>query len=81
MMLILIILGLFMDWVKVLFTMNMQISFLSPPFDPAIFYLKSVAPAHISLKKIFSSVYPFIILQIIALSLLIAFPKIALFLL
>ncbi len=40
-------------WFGVLFCMNMQVSFLSPPFGPAAFYLKSVAPAHISLTDIF----------------------------
>ncbi len=101
MMMILLILGLFLDWVGValltmpifvpiiiklgydpvwfgvLFAMNMQVSFLSPPFGPAAFYLKSVAPPDISLGDIFSSLLPFIALQILALALLIAFPQIA----
>ena len=42
-------------WFGVLFCMNMQVSFLSPPFGPAAFYLKSVAPAHISLTDIFKA--------------------------
>ncbi|WP_026987462.1 TRAP transporter large permease [Fodinicurvata fenggangensis] len=102
MMLILAILGMFLDWVGialltipifapivvelgydpiwfgVLFAMNMQISFLSPPFGPAAFYLKSVAPPSISLGTIFVSLLPFIGLQIIALALVIIFPEIAL---
>ena len=40
-------------WFGVLFCMNRQVSFLSPPFGPAAFYLKSVAPPHISLTDIF----------------------------
>ncbi|WP_174714899.1 TRAP transporter large permease [Marinomonas hwangdonensis] len=104
MMAILIILGLFMDWIGIallampifvpiivslgyspiwfgiLFSMNMQISYLSPPFGPAAFYLKSVAPPHITLKEIFLSLWPFILLQICALGLVIAFPSIALWL-
>ena len=56
--------------------MNMQVSFLSPPFGPAAFYLKSVAPKDISLGEIFRSLLPFIGLQIVALALLIAFPGI-----
>ena len=101
MMVILLILGLFLDWVGValltmpifvpiivklgydpvwfgvLFAMNMQVSFLSPPFGPAAFYLKSVAPPDISLGDIFKSLLPFIGLQILALAFLIAFPGIA----
>ena len=102
MMAILLLLGLFLDWVGialltmpifvpiivglgydpiwfgVLFAMNMQVSFLSPPFGPAAFYLKSVAPPDISLADIFKALVPFICIQIFALGLLIAFPEIAL---
>lgn len=63
-------------WFGVLFCMNMQVSFLSPPFGPAAFYLKSVAPAEISLGEIFKSLLPFIGLQILALAMLIMFPGI-----
>jgi len=65
-------------WFGVLFCMNMQVSFLSPPFGPAAFYLKSVAPPEITLNHIFRSVLPFIVMQIIALTLLIIFPQLAL---
>lgn len=63
-------------WFGVLFCMNMQVSFLSPPFGPAAFYLKSVAPAHISLTDIFRGFLPFIMIQLIALSVLLAWPSI-----
>jgi len=63
-------------WFGVLFCMNMQVSFLSPPFGPAAFYLKSVAPPDISLGEIFKSLLPFIALQILGLAVLIAFPGI-----
>lgn len=63
-------------WFGVVFAMNMQVSFLSPPFGPAAFYLKSVAPADISLGTIFRSLMPFIGLQILAVAVLIAFPGI-----
>lgn len=63
-------------WFGVLFCMNMQVSFLSPPFGPAAFYLKSVAPAHISLTDIFRGFLPFIGLQIMALSVLLIWPSI-----
>ena len=63
-------------WFGVLFCMNMQVSFLSPPFGPAAFYLKSVAPAHISLTDIFKGFLPFIGVQLIALSVLLIWPNI-----
>jgi len=104
MMLILIALGMFLDWIGiamltmpifvpivtalgydpvwfgVVFCLNMQISFLSPPFGPAAFYLKSVAPPEVSLGDIYKSVWPFMILQAICLALVLAFPQIALWL-
>jgi TRAP-type mannitol/chloroaromatic compound transport system permease large subunit len=58
------------------FCMNMQVSFLSPPFGPAAFYLKSVAPPEISLTDIFRGFLPFIGLQLLALSMLLIFPNI-----
>ncbi|OBW91332.1 TRAP transporter large permease [Gallibacterium salpingitidis] len=103
MMLILLVLGLFLDWIGiamltmpifvpivqnlgydpiwfgVLFCVNMQVSFLSPPFGPAAFYLHSVAPKGIELVDIFKSVLPFIGIQIILLALLLTFPEIVLF--
>lgn len=67
-------------WFGVLFVMNIQIYFLSPPFGPACFWLKSVAPSYITLQEIFVSVLPFIALQIIGLGLVMALPEIALWL-
>jgi TRAP-type mannitol/chloroaromatic compound transport system permease large subunit len=63
-------------WFGVLFCMNMQVSFLSPPFGPAAFYLKSVAPPHISLTDIFKGFLPFICIQLLALSVLLFWPPI-----
>ncbi|HBT03128.1 TRAP transporter large permease subunit [Salipiger marinus] len=63
-------------WFGVVFCMNMQVSFLSPPFGPAAFYLKSVAPAHISLTDIFRGFLPFIGIQLLALLVLLAWPPI-----
>ena len=63
-------------WFGVLFCMNMQVSFLSPPFGPAAFYLKSVAPDHISLTDIFRGFLPFICLQLLALAVLLIWPGI-----
>ncbi|MBB3713395.1 tripartite ATP-independent transporter DctM subunit [Limimaricola variabilis] len=66
-------------WFGVVFCMNMQMSFLSPPFGPAAFYLKSVAPPDISLGDIFRSLLPFIGLQALAVAVLILFPAIAIY--
>ena len=63
-------------WFGVLFCMNMQVSFLSPPFGPAAFYLKSVAPPHISLTDIFRGFLPFICIQLLALSVMLIWPPI-----
>ena len=63
-------------WFGVLFCMNMQVSFLSLPFGPAAFYLKSVAPPHISLTDIFRGFLPFIGVQLLALTVLLIWPSI-----
>ena len=62
-------------WFGVLFCVNMQVSFLSPPFGPAAFYLKSVAPPHITLPDIFRGFMPFICIQIVVLALVLFFPE------
>lgn len=62
-------------WFGVLFCVNMQVSFLSPPFGPAAFYLKSVAPPQISLQDIFRGFLPFIGIQLIVLALVLFFPE------
>ncbi|WP_028795672.1 TRAP transporter large permease [Thalassobaculum salexigens] len=63
-------------WFGILFCVNMQVSFLSPPFGPAAFYLKSVAPAHISLTDIFRGFLPFICIQLMILALILLVPEI-----
>ncbi|MBX2879512.1 MAG: TRAP transporter large permease subunit [Granulosicoccus sp.] len=52
----------------------------SPPFGPAAFYLKGVAPPSISLQDIYRALWPFMLLQVLALAIVIAFPEIALWL-
>jgi tripartite ATP-independent transporter DctM subunit len=77
-----VLVGLGFDpiWIGVLFCMNMQISYISPPFGPAAFYLKGAAPPGITMGDIFRSVWPFIGIQIFALLTLVVFPEIALWL-
>ncbi len=67
-------------WFGIVFCMNMQISYMSPPFGPAAFYLKGVAPPEITLPHIFSAFIPFILLQIVGLAMVCAWPQIALWL-
>jgi tripartite ATP-independent transporter DctM subunit len=62
-------------WFGIVFCVNMQVSFLSPPFGPAAFYLKSVAPPHISLPDIFRGFLPFIGIQMFVLALVLLFPE------
>jgi TRAP-type mannitol/chloroaromatic compound transport system permease large subunit len=73
-------LGFDLVWLGVLFCMNMQISYISPPFGPAAFYLKGVTPPDITLTDIFRSVWPYLGLQILALLIVIFIPEIALWL-
>ena len=63
-------------WYGVIFMVNMQMAFLSPPFGYSLFYLKSVAPPEISMATIFRAAVPFIALQWVALALCIVFPDI-----
>ena len=67
-------------WYGVIFMVNMQMAFLSPPFGYSLFYLKSVAPPQISMAMIFRSAVPFLCLQALGLGLCIVFPQIVLWL-
>lgn len=67
-------------WFGVVYMVNMQMSFLSPPFGYALFYLKSVAPPEITMVKIYKSSLPFLLLQATGLALCIIFPEIVLWL-
>jgi TRAP-type mannitol/chloroaromatic compound transport system permease large subunit len=69
--------GFDLVWFGVLFNICMQVAYLSPPFAPAAFYLKGVAPKDMTLDEIFSAMWPFIGLQIVGLALVVWFPRIA----
>ncbi|MEY2994177.1 MAG: hypothetical protein RL357_1112 [Pseudomonadota bacterium] len=64
-------------WFGVLYLVNMQMSFLSPPFGYALFYIRGVAPAHISMATIFRSSLIFLSIQALALALVVIVPGIA----
>ena len=64
-------------WLGVMIAVNLQTSFLTPPFGFALFYLRGVAPKTIATSDIYRGVVPFIGLQLLLLSLLVAMPKLA----
>ena len=67
-------------WFGVLYLVNMQMSFLSPPFGYALFYLRGVAPPEIPMGDIFRSALPFLGLQIVGLALCMLYPQIVIWL-
>ncbi len=67
-------------WLAVLFALNLQTSFLTPPFGVALFYFRSVAPSTLATSTIYRSIIPFVGLQLLALAIVVLFPQIALFL-
>lgn len=68
-------LGIDLVWFGVMIGMNMQTSFLTPPFGFALFYLRSVAPKEVSTVAIYRGVIPFVLVQLAALLIVIAFPS------
>lgn len=67
-------------WWAVIFMTLLQAAYITPPFGVALFYLKSVSPAHIRLSDIYWSSLPFIALQLVAVSLVVLFPVLGLWL-
>lgn len=68
-------LGINPVWYAILVAMNLQTSFLTPPFGFSLFYLKGVAPPEVRTTDIYYGVVPFIILQMIVLGILVVFPQ------
>jgi len=69
-------LGIDMVWFGVMIGMNLQASFLTPPFGFSIFYLKGVSPPELKTTHVYRGVIPFIIIQLIALTVMIVYPEI-----
>jgi len=67
-------------WFGVLFMVNMQMAYLTPPFGFTLFYMRGVAPPQVTMMDIYRSVLPFVALQWIGLSLVLFFPQLALWL-
>jgi len=70
----------FMAWFATLVAVNLQTSFMSPPFGATLFYLKGTVPAGVTMSDVYRAMYPFIVIQLIGLVLCIAFPGIILWL-
>lgn len=66
--------GIDLVWIGILFALNLQTSFLSPPFGFALFYLKGVAPKGITTNHIYKGVIPFLVIQIILLMMVMFLP-------
>lgn len=69
-------LGIDLTWFGIILAMNMQTSFMHPPFGFSLFYLRSVAPKEVSTKDIYYGAMPFLLLQILMVVILISFPDI-----
>ena len=75
-----IVLGFDPIWFSIIFILNMQVAYLTPPFGWALIMMKGVAPPDISTRDIWRSVPPFVIMQLIVLILIMIFPQLALWL-
>jgi tripartite ATP-independent transporter DctM subunit len=74
---VLLTMGVDPVWLGVMIAINLQTSFLTPPFGFALFYLRGVAPASVETSAIYRGVMPFVAIQILALGLLALFPELA----
>ena len=73
-------LGFDLVWYGVLYTITTQIAYMTPPFGYNLFLMRAMAPPEISIRDIYGSILPFVIVMVLALSLIMAFPEIALWL-
>lgn len=70
-------LGIDLLWVGILIAINLQTSFLTPPFGFALFYLKGVAPPSVTTNHIYKGILPYVVIQLTGLILVIFFPELA----
>jgi tripartite ATP-independent transporter DctM subunit len=73
-------LGFDLIWYGVLYTITTQIAYMTPPFGYNLFLMRAMAPPEITLRDIYASILPFVLVMIAALALIMAFPQIALWL-
>jgi tripartite ATP-independent transporter DctM subunit len=71
---------LFLTWFIILMSVNLQTSFLTPPFGFTLFYMKGTVPPSITMGHIYRGIIPFVVLQVIGLALALAFPELTLWL-
>lgn len=62
-------------WFAMMICINLQTSFLTPPFGYSLFYFKGVAPPQYSMGDVYKGILPFVAMQVVALSLLVIFPQ------
>ena len=74
---ILLMMGVDPIWLGIMIAINLQTSFLTPPFGFALFYLRGVAPATVPTGAIYRGVIPFILIQLLVLALLWIWPSLA----
>ena len=67
-------------WFAILVAVNLQTSFLTPPFGFALFYMKAVAPKSIKIEQIYRGIIPFVLLQLFGLGMVMSFPQLAMWL-
>ena len=73
---VLLMMGVDPIWLGVMVAVNLQTSFLTPPFGFSLFYLRGVAPSSVSTRMIYEGALPFVALQVLAMALLLIFPEI-----
>ncbi len=71
--------GVDLVWIGILLAMNLQTSFLSPPFGFSLFYLKGVAPPSVTTGHLYRGIVPFVAIQLVFLAVVILFPEILFF--
>jgi tripartite ATP-independent transporter DctM subunit len=74
------VLGFDPIWFGILFLVNAQMAYITPPFGYTLFYLKGVAPPSITMGDIYRSIWPFVLLQVVGMALCMIFPQIILWL-
>ena len=74
------VLGFDLIWYGVLYTITTQIAYMTPPFGYNLFLMRAMAPPEITLRDIYSSIAPFVLVMVLALALVMTFPQIALWL-
>ena len=74
---VLLAMGIDPVWLGILIAINLQTSFLTPPFGFALFYLRGVAPPEIKTTQIYLGVMPFIMIQVLVMGLIVWWPQIA----